>query len=235
MDNPSQIIEGIKTIRISKGLTQEDMASILGVNRATYMSIENNKRDLTVAELNKIRTSLNLSMYDIINPSLSSNKTNEQKFKQIYLYVLENYFKETGVPKTKLAKILYLIDFTNFYLNLEPMSNMKYVRRDYGPVADVFFSLTDEMYDDGIINIQPLDMAQMIEPSFGEKDFSLITDEDKKIIDRVCVFWQDKRTKEIVNFTHSQKPWQDCRDGEEIPYTLIIQENPDHVFAPVAL
>ena len=115
------------------------------------------------------------------------------------------------------------------------MSNMKYIRRDYGPVADVFFSLTDEMYDDGIINIQPLDMAQMIEPSFGEKDFSLITDENKKIIDKICTFWKEKRTKEIVNFTHSQKPWQECRDGEEIPYSLIIQEDPDHVFAPATL
>ena len=43
-----QIINGIKEIRAIKGLTQNDMASILGVNRATYINIEAGKRDLTV-------------------------------------------------------------------------------------------------------------------------------------------------------------------------------------------
>jgi len=45
--------------------------------------------------------------------------------------------------ENKLAKLLYLADFTNFYKELEPMSGVKYRRMEYGPVADVFFSLTE--------------------------------------------------------------------------------------------
>jgi len=54
-----------------------------------------------------------------------------------------------GVPKTKLAKLLYLADFTNFYKELEPMSGVKYRRMEYGPVADVFFSLTEALHEGG--------------------------------------------------------------------------------------
>ena len=228
-----QIINGIKEVRAIKGLTQNDMASILGVNRATYINIEAGKRDLTVNELNKICESLNMGFSDIIDPSFLKRNNSEEKFKQMYLYLVNNFFSDHGVPKTKLAKILYLIDFSNFYEKLESMSNIKYIRRDYGPVADPFFSLTDKMYMDGIINIEPLEYAQMIKPApTKDESYSLLSDDDKRLIEKICSYWKDKRTQEIVNFTHSQKPWKECRDGEEIPYSLIIQEEPDHVYAP---
>lgn len=231
-----RILNGIKEIRAIKGLTQNDMASILGINRATYMNIEAGKRDLTITELNKICTSLNISFSDIAGPSFSERDISEEKFRQMYLYVLNNYFSDHGIPKTKLAKILYLIDFTNFYEKLEPMSNIKYVRREYGPVADTFFSLTDKMYLDGTINIIPLEFAQMIKPtSTKDESYPLLSDDDKKLIKKICLYWKDKRTQEIVNFTHSQKPWKECRNGEEIPYSLITQEDPEHVYAPTTL
>lgn len=234
MNHGNQIIETIKAVRTSRGMTQEEMASILGVTRATYINIESGKRELTVSELEKIRESLSLSVGELLDPTIITEGDRAGKFEQIYMYILNKYFRDEGVPKTKLAKILYLIDFANFYERLEPMSEAHYVRRQYGPVADSFFWLTDELYERGEIDIQPLDFAQMIKPTPGEADLSRLTDEDKKIIDRVCDYWQGRRTSEIVNFTHSQKPWKSCRDGEIIPYSLIVQEDPDHVFAPAA-
>jgi hypothetical protein len=112
------------------------------------------------------------------------------------------------------------------------MSNVRYIRRDYGPVADIFFELTDALYDKGKINIKPLDYALMISATTIEKETGLLSDEEKALLDKICSFWKDKRTSEVVNFTHEQKPWKMCRDGEYIPYSLIIQEDPNHVYAP---
>jgi len=92
--------------------------------------------------------------------------------------------------------------------------------------------MTDDLYDRGKINIKPLDYALMINPTTIEQDDGLLSDEEKDLLDRICAFWKDKRTSEIVNFTHEQKPWKMCRDGEYIPYSLIIQEDPNHVYAP---
>jgi len=112
------------------------------------------------------------------------------------------------------------------------MSGVRYVRREYGPVADIFFELTDDLYDRGKINIKPLDYALMINSTTIEQEDSLLSNEEKDLLDRICAYWKDKRTSEIVNFTHEQKPWKMCRDGEYIPYSLIIQEDPNHVYAP---
>jgi transcriptional regulator with XRE-family HTH domain len=221
----SEVTNHVEKIRSSRGLTQEQVADVLGVSRATYISVTKGKRDLTTGELEKLSAYFNVPIAEFFD-----QPRNNEKFKQMYFYILRCF--RDGVPKTKLAKLLYLADFSCFYDKLTPMSGVRYVRREYGPVADIFFELTDDLYDKGKINIKPLDYALMIVPTTIEQDDDLLSDEEKERLDRICNFWKDKRTAEIVNFTHEQKPWKMCRDGEYIPYSLIIQEDPDHVCAP---
>jgi len=221
----SDVVSNVERIRALQGLTQEQVADALGVSRATYINIKKGKRDLTTSELAKLSAFFNVPIAEFFD-----QPRNNEKFKQMYFYILR-YFKD-GIPKTKLAKLLYLADFGYFYDNLASMSGVRYVRRDYGPVADIFFELTDDLYDKGKINIKPYDYALMINSTTIEQDDGLLSDEEKALISKICVFWKDKRTSEIVNFTHEQKPWKMCRDGEYIPYSLIIQEDPNHVYAP---
>jgi transcriptional regulator with XRE-family HTH domain len=221
----SEVAKNVERIRSSHGLSQEQLADILSVSRGTYSSVAKGKRDLTTGELEKLSAYFNIPIVEFFD-----QPRNNEKFKQMYFYILR-CFKD-GIPKTKLAKLLYLADFSYFYDNLVPMSGVRYVRREYGPVADIFFELTDDMYDRGKINIKPLDYALMINSTSIEQDEGLLSDEEKDLLDKICALWKDKRTSEIVNFTHEQKPWKMCRDGEYIPYSLIIQEDPNHVYAP---
>ena len=220
------VVSNIETIRNAQGLTQEQVADVVGVSRATYINVTKGRRDLTTNELEKLA-----AFFDIPIVELFDQPRNNEKFKQMYFYILRNFCD--GITKTKLAKLLYLADFSHFYDNLFSMSGVRYVRRDYGPVADIFFELTEDLYDKGKINIEPLDYALMIKLTSKEQEDNLLSDEEKNLIDKICSYWKDKRTSEIVNFTHEQKPWKMCRDGEYIPYSLIIQEDPDNVYAPL--
>ena len=222
----SVVANNVERIRSSHALTQGQLADILGMSRATYISIAKGNRDLTTGELEKLSAYFNVPIAEFFD-----QPRNNEKFMQMYLYILR-YFKD-GIPKTKLAKLLYLADFSFFYDNLASMSGVRYVRREYGPVADIFFELTDDLYDKGKINIKPLDYALIINSTTIEQNEGLLSDEEKMLLDKICIFWKDKRTSEIVNFTHEQKPWKMCRDGEYIPYSLIIQEDPNHVYAPI--
>ena len=219
------VAANVERIRCEQGLTQEQAADVLNVSRATYINIAKGKRDLTAKELEKLSAFFNVPVAEFFD-----QPRNNEKFKQMYFYILR-YFKD-GLPKTKLAKLLYLADFSFFYDSLSPMSGVRYVRREFGPVADIFFELTDDLYDKGKINIKPLDYALIISPTTTEKEDGLLSDEEKAVLDKICNYWKDKRTSEVVNFTHEQKPWKMCRDGEYIPYSLIIQEDPDRVYAP---
>ena len=231
MSNYDSIIGKVTSLREQSGLTQEEVASKLGISRQRWILVEKGERDLSTEELEILAALFGIDVADFFEEI-----PNVKKFKQMYFACLKFAANEHGnVPKTKLAKLLYLADFTNFFKSLEPMSGVKYRRLDYGPVADIFFSITDDLLESGKINIDILDRgAQMISSRTKEEDTSELSESELSQIKEICELWKDKPTQEIVNFTHEQKPWKMCRDGEYIPYSLIIQEDPDHVYQPVA-
>ncbi|MER2190654.1 MAG: helix-turn-helix transcriptional regulator [Solibacillus sp.] len=49
----------LKNIREEKGLTQENVASMVGISRSTYGHIESGERGVTVSNAKKIASALN--------------------------------------------------------------------------------------------------------------------------------------------------------------------------------
>jgi transcriptional regulator with XRE-family HTH domain len=231
MGNYTQLPERIARWREQSGLTQQQVAERLGLSRQRYILVEKGERDLSTKELSILG-----DIFGIMPEDFFREPVDLPKFRQMYFACLKFASDgRGGVPKTKLAKLLYLADFTGFYRNLEAMSGVKYRRMEYGPVADVFFSLTDDLFQTGKIDIKPVEKAQIVCATSREADnFDRLSDDELALIKEICNEWRDKRTEEIVNFTHEQKPWLACRDGEYIPYELIIQEDPDHVFKPAS-
>lgn len=229
MENYTQVVERIVKLREQSGLTQEAVAKSLGLSRQRYILVEKGERDLSIEELEILAGVFGVSIVDFFN-----EPRNNRKFLQMYFYILKYAGKNGKIPKTKLAKLLYLADFRNFFDELEPMSGVRYIRREYGPVADIFFEVTEDLYDTGKINIEPYNEALMIKSTTSDIGEDLLSASEKKRIREICALWKDRRTSEIVNFTHQQKPWLACKDGEYIPYTLIVQEDPEHVYQPIA-
>lgn len=221
------VIDNLIELRKRTGHSQEDVADKLGITRQTYSRIENNETQLTTRQLDILA-----SYFGVPIEEFFYGVQNVEKFKQMYLFVL-NQFKKEGIPKTKLAKILYFADFYHYYNNLESMSGVLYRCKEYGPLADTFLELTDDLYETGQIKIDCLSFgAQMISipKQLNNIDLSLLSEDEKKEIKQICERWKDSNVQMIVDYTHKQKPWMSCRTNEVIPYELILQEDPDHVF-----
>lgn len=230
MGNYDQITERVTKLREQSGHTQEEVAAKLGISRQRWILVEKGERDLSTEELGKLAELFGIDIADFFDEI-----PDVEKFKQMYFACIKFASDSRGgVPKTKLAKLLYLADFSHFFKELEPMSGVKYRRMEFGPVADIFFSLTEDLFDGGKINITPNEQALIISSNTRDISFDRLSSEEMGLIKRICGIWKDKRTAEIVNFTHEQKPWKMCRDGEYIPYSLIIQEDPAHVYQPIA-
>ena len=224
------ISENITQLRKIRGYSQEEIAQKLGISRQTYIKMENDEKNISVSQLEALS-----NIYGVTTEELMYNQQNLEKFKDMYLYILSKFTKH-GVPKTKLAKLLYLCDFRHFYENLESISGVSYRCKTYGPLADAFLSLTDEMLDQGQIHMDYLSEGTnmiTIQNKTYKPSFSTLSEDEKKEIDEICELWKNVSTQEIVNYTHEQKPWMACRDNEIIPYTLILQEEPDHVYTPI--
>ncbi|MFA6415134.1 MAG: helix-turn-helix domain-containing protein [Candidatus Paceibacterota bacterium] len=222
----STYIKSIKSLRLERGVSQLDMAKSLGISRASYIAIEQGKRELTVSELEKIAKILGVSFEELE----SGESPNYEKYKQMILAFLRQGAK---IPKTKLAKLLYFADFSWFYSHLESMSGMQYRKIQYGPVTDAYFRLIDEMSDNGEISItQTEDGAMLIsETRSGAKvQLADITKEEEKLIRDIEKKWKGKKTAEVVDFTHKQLPYLFARDNEIVSYGLFTQEDPDEIY-----
>lgn len=226
-------MQKIKEFRIEKGLSQEQVARAIGVSRPTYTAIEAGKQKLSLEEAQKLAKLFSIGVDEL----LSGSTPNIPKYKHMILtYLRMNISKDGKIPKTKLAKLLYLADFTWFYEHLESMSGMQYRKIAYGPVPDTFFRALDELAESGkiIIDRKNDDGKEMFLVSESESNknekIKTLSKGEGVLMKKIAEKWKDKKTQEIVNFTHNQLPYFLCRDNELIPYELITQEDSDMVY-----
>lgn len=216
----------IKTLRTKRGFSQSELAIKLGMSRPSYIAIEHGKRELTMGEFEKLSSLFGVSFEEVERGA----SPNYEKYKQMVLAFLR---LDKKIPKTKLAKLAYLADAGWFYYHLESMSGMHYRKIQYGPVADPYFRIIDELYENGQIEIeQTKDGAMLISQTrAGAKNaLSEIKNEESKLIKDIVSKWKGKKTKEIVEFTHNQLPYLCAGENEIISLGLITQEDPHEYY-----
>jgi transcriptional regulator with XRE-family HTH domain len=216
----------IKGLRIQKGLSQAEIAQKIGISRSSYIGFEQGKTELTLSAVSKLAEFFGVTLQEIETGEVP----NYEKYKQMILAFLRLSGKTT---KTKLAKLLYFADFGWFYYHLKSMSGMQYRKMSYGPVSDAYFRIIDDMSEHGEININSTEDGAMLisETRSGTKvGLSSLNKEEEKLIKDIEKKWKNKKTSEIVDFTHKQFPYLYSKDNEIVSYALFTQENPDEIF-----
>lgn len=222
----NEYVKFIKTLREERGISQADIAKKLGISRTSYIAFEQNKRDISLGEIEKLSSILGFSFEELEQKEMP----NYEKYHQMILAFLR---KNKSVTKTKLAKLLYFADFAWFYKHLQSMSGMQYRKISYGPVADSYFRLIDEMADKGEIEITHTEEGAMLisQTRSGSKvDLLALSSGEDALINQISEKWKGKKTNEIVDFTHKQLPYLYAKDNEIVSYGLFTQEDPDEIY-----
>lgn len=230
----------IKRLREQLGISQSTVADSIGVSRPSYDKVESGDKELTISQAKALAEALGTNFENLFGDSVSQMtvKYDESRYKDMIRRFISHAGAESDgrIPKTKLAKLLYLADFAWFYYHLEPISGLEYRRIPQGPVPDEYFRVIDSMYDAGEIDIKFSGKAMMIGLNELDPQDEVLSKEQGELIADIANEWKEARTDAIVNFTHSQDPWRMCADKEIIPYELIVQEDPDHVYKrPIAV
>jgi len=225
--------ELIKNLRVKQGFSQGELAEKIGMSRPSYVSLEKGVKELSLVEAQKLSEVFGISIQDL----LSGQSPDYEKYKQMILLYLRDAKKSGQIlKKTKLAKLLYLADFAWYYKHLKSMSGMPYRKIEFGPVPDAYFRAVQEMEDDGSIVVKHesndgKDTYSFFETRGSEKhDLDSISKEERALMHDVWKNWEKENTQNIVKFTHEQIPYIFADKGSIIPYELITQEDPEHVY-----
>lgn len=239
----SNLAQNLEKARLARGYTQEQVANAIGLSRPTYALVEAGKRDITLSQAEALAAMLRTTIDELRGApdgvsTFADSQSSLEKYKQMILNAIQFGADKTDskITKTKLAKLVYLADFTWYYDHLTPMSGMSYRKLPRGPVPDIYFRALDELEEDGAITRQEKGRNILLKlAEFGDAPSNRLTKEERTEINKIAKAWQGKQTQEIVDFTHAQLPWQICREGEVIPYGLITQEEPERVYGSAKL
>lgn len=236
----------IKSLRESLGINQERLADLLRVSRVTISQIENGERKVSIEELIKLSEVFGVSLENLLDiekgptvileegkekkelkPTIRINvpQKNLEKFKEIFLYILNKVGSKSNIGETVIYKLLYFIDF-NFYERYEEqLIGASYIKNKYGPTPIEFKKITDLMIKKGEIEKVKSDYFEYPQTKYlphRKAELSKLQANEIEIIDKVLNKLSDMNANQISEYSHNDVPWLTTKEGKVIEYEAVF-------------
>ncbi len=213
-------------------MSQEELARRLNISRPTLINLEKGERPLKIEELKKIQ-----EIFGMIKEHEHEEKSDLRidipqkkldKFKQVFLYILEKVGGKPNIGLTVLYKLLYFIDFDYYEKYEEQLMGLTYIKNHHGPTPREFIKVVEEMRRKGEIEevkSQYFKYEQRKYLSHVAADLSQLNGRELEMIDSVLSRLSDKSAKELSEYSHADVPWITHEEGEPISYESVFYRN----------
>lgn len=235
--------------RKKRNLTQEFLASKIDVSRPTYIQIEQDERDLTITEAQKLAEIFGIPFEDFLQEKegakaivkvekkkiqvqkekneirISVPQKNLEKFKEVLLYVLSKVGGRSNVGEAVIYKLLYFIDFDFYEKFEEQLIGATYIKNHYGPTPIEFKTIVDVMIKNGeVVKIEGkyFSYPQRKYLPVRRPNLSILSGREIEHIDDVLARLADKNAKEMENYSHEDIPWKTTENGKPLSYESVF-------------
>lgn len=225
----------MKQLRMSAGISQQDVAEKLGMARATYASLEVDRRDPDLAELRALAQFYEIPLQDLVildeesasvvnepaaeygpqtngeaQPYSPGRQTGSAKLREVLLYILGKIGAKPNFGEAVLHKLLYLIDFEYYERFGRSITGLAYVWNDYGPTpARSFVDVVKQMEADGeleIISTKHFNNTQKKYLPSVQPDLAELSAKELLHIDEILVRQGDKTAAQLLDLVHGHEP-----------------------------
>lgn len=234
-------------MRKKRNLTQEFLASKIGVSRPTYIQIEQGEKDLTISAAQKLADIFGISFgnflagkepkHEVILEKDKADKKadsvlqirvtqkNLDKFKQVLLYILGKVGGKPNVGETVLHKLLYFIDFDYYEKFEENLMGATYIKNRHGPTSVELGAILKDMQRTGEIEAVKSKYFNHLQKKYlpiKRADLNILSAREIEHIDEVLARLSDKNAKEIENYSHEDIPWRVAKEGQPLSYESVF-------------
>jgi CBS domain-containing protein len=125
----------------------------------------------------------------------------------------------------KLNKILWLADLSAFYETGEPITEARYIKREFGPVPARIVPVLRELEQEGVLTVRDVPHFNKRKKEYDVRvtprtDF--MTPQQKKLVDEVIQHVCDEHTAASVSEATHDHIWKAAEDGEELPLFTVF-------------
>jgi len=246
----------IQQLRKKHGLTQEFLASKIGITRPTYLQIEQGERDLTITEARKLADIFGISFENFLQGKeeakaivkvevkkkqikkeedeirISVPQEKADKFRQILLYILKKVGGKPNIGMTVLYKLLYFMDFDYYEKYEEQLMGLVYMKNHHGPTPLLFENLIGNMVKNGEVELVKSKFYQypqtkyLVDPEI-EPDLSILNGKEQEHIDWELQRLSDMTASQLSNLSHKDVPWVSAESSKPLDYESVFYRTPE--------
>lgn len=235
----------IKQLREQSGASQQEVADAIGIARATYASLEADRRPPNLDEINSLAKYYQISPFELISgdaiivkesvaaykfekndeeiiPRDIDPQANPEKLREVLLYVLEKVGAKPNVGETVLYKLLYFIDFDYYEKTGQSITGLTYVRNHFGPTpARDFKSVVEGMKVSEELEVVETKYFKNTQKKYLPRvnaDLNELSASELQHINETLQRLSDKSASELSELSHYDTPWLSAEDGKPIDY-----------------
>ena len=150
---------------------------------------------------------------------------NDNKAKELLLYIVLLSEGDDNFGATKLNKLMFFSDFI-YYLNSgNAITGQEYVKRDGGPMLNIFYKIKDDLLENGAIAFRIRDRFGKTQHrifALREPDLSQFSATEIDLVNRVITEFMDMNATQISHESHKFMGWESAEINEVIPYETAL-------------
>ena len=203
------------------GLSQQDVADILGVSRPTVIKMEKGVRKLSMQEEQTLAVYFESLAHDAGDARISIPQQNLKKFQQVLLYILDRVGAKPNVGLTVLYKLLYFIDFDYYEKYEEQLMGLTYFKNTHGPTPREFKRVIEQMVAQEQIEAVKSTYFKREQKKYLPRikpDLAVLNGRELEMIESVLDRYSDKNAVELSEMSHRDTPWKVAEDREDLDY-----------------
>jgi hypothetical protein len=154
-----------------------------------------------------------------------SDVYDEDKFRELVLYIADKCSDDPDFGATKLNKILFYSEFFSYGRYGKSITKMPYFRLKNGPAPKFLKVISEKMVDDCEIAIQPkprFGFTQLRTVPLREADLRKLDAPDVAIVDEVISALCGMNATSVSKYSHLEIGVRMVEEKEEIPYNTVF-------------
>lgn len=250
MIKSKKIGKKIKQLRESIEYSQAELAKKIGISREVLSNIENGVRMPKLEEINKLAHFFHCTIEDLISDKtnveiivqkrkepkkkketirVSVPEKNLDKFKEVFLYILNEVGAKPNIGETVIQKLLYFIDFDYYEKYEEQLIGATYMKNKFGPTPIEFIKVIKDMLSEEEIvkvNKKVFEFNQTKYLPLRKPDLSVLNANELNTIVNVLDRLSDMNATQLSEYSHNDIPWVGTDDKEMIDYEAVFYRTP---------
>ena len=156
---------------------------------------------------------------------------NEEKFRELILYISQRCGNDPKFGATKLNKILYFSDFFQYARSGKAITNFEYQKLPNGPAPRRLLPVRNKMINERMLGLQGVALwngnTQHRTVNLRAPNLSVFTADEISMVDRVIEGLSGADAEAVSNLSHTMVGWKVVQQGETIPYgTVFLSDEP---------